>query len=563
MKFNDFKYERPNIEEYIKNIEEQLLLINTNKDLQTEINAIKEIDRLDDELQSMITLAAIRNSINTTDLFYEKEQAFYDLELPNIRAVTSKLDDKLLESNHRKALEKEFGELLFLQTELSKKTFKPEIIEDLQLENKLSTDYNKLTASAKIEFDGGVYNLSQMSPFTQNTNRDIRKRASLAVSKFFNDNLNEFDRIYDEMVKVRTTIANKLGYDNFVQLGYDRMGRTDYNFEDVNNYRLQIMKDVVPYVNELTDKKAKRLNIDNPQSYDLALSFLSGNPTPKGDRAWQVEQAKAMYEKMSPETNEFFNFMLKHELLDLDSKQGKEGGGYCTFIPKYNAPFIFANFNGTSHDVDVLTHEAGHAFQVYESRNLMPAYRWPTNEAAEIHSMSMEFLAYPWIDTFFKEDTEKYKYDHLAGAVSFLPYGALVDHFQYEVYSNPNLKPEERRALWRSLEKSYLPFKKYEHDEFLENGGFWFRQGHIFGSPFYYIDYTLAQVCAFQFRNDSVVDFNKTWDNYLKLCRVGGSKSFVELVNYANLDNPFKDGTIHKVMKPIKEYLNGVEDNKL
>lgn len=563
MKFKEYKYVRPNIEEYKRLVREQLDLIATGNSSDVEIKAIKEIHKLDDELSSMFTISSIRNSVDTKDEFYDNEQTFADENMPHIQAVGNEFTNKLLASENRKELVSEFGELIFLQAEVAKKTFKPEIIEDLQLENKLSTEYVKLTSSAEIEFDGSVYNLSQMSPFTQSTDRTTRRKATLAVSKFFNDNIESYDRIYDELVKVRDVIAKKLGYKNFVELGYDRLGRTDYNKDDVENYRKQIFTEVVPYVEELVKRKAKRLNIENPQSFDLSLSFLSGNPTPKGDRAWQVEQAKTMYNEMSNETSEFFNFMIDNELLELDSKPGKSGGGYCTFIPKYNAPFIFANFNGTSHDVDVLTHEAGHAFQVYQSRDLLPEYRWPTMEAAEIHSMSMEFLAWPWIDKFFKEDTDKYKFNHLAEAVTFLPYGALVDHFQHEVYENPQMTPEERRMKWRELEKAYLPFKKYDEDEFLQNGGFWFRQGHIFNGPFYYIDYTLAQVSAFQYWHESQVDYDNAWESYLNLCKQGGSKSFVELIEFAKLDNPFKDGTIKKIMEPIKAYLNNVDDTKL
>ena len=308
---------------------------------------------------------------------------------------------------------------------------------------------------------------------------------------------------------------------------------------------------------------AKRLGIENPKSYDLALSFLSGNPTPKGDRAWQVERAKKMYDEMSPETSEFFNFMLDRELLELDSKPGKQGGGYCTYIPEYRSPFIFANFNGTSHDVDVLTHEAGHAFQVYQSRDLVAEYRWPTMEAAEIHSMSMEFLAWPWIDQFFLEDTEKYKFNHLAGSVSFLPYGVLVDEFQHHIYEKPELTPDERKTLWRTLEKKYMPFKDYGDDAFLEKGTYWFRQGHIFGAPFYYIDYTLAQVCAFQYWIKHQENRKEALDSYLALCRLGGSKSFLGLLESAHLENPFKKGTVSKIVKPIKAYLDAVDDTKL
>lgn len=563
MKFKDFVYERPDIENYIKRFKELLALIGESETAETEIKAIKNLFDLNDEMDTLITLVSIRNSLNTQDEFYEKEQDFFNENVPALQEYEHIFSSKILKSKNRLVLEQEFGSLLFKQAELRQKTFSPEIIPLLQTENKLDTEYSKLIASAKIEFDGDVYNLSKMTPFLQNLDRDIRHRAQLKVSEFFQSNEDTLDRIYDDMVKVRTEIAKKLGYENYVQLGYDRLGRTDYNHENVANYRKQIYRDVVPLVTELKKRAAKRIGIKDPKSYDLTLSFLSGNPTPKGDRKWQVEIAKNMYEEMSKETAEFFHFMLDQDLLDLDSLPGKAGGGYCTYIPKYRAPFIFANFNGTSHDVDVLTHEAGHAFQVYSSRDNYPQYRWPTFEAAEIHSMSMEFLAWPWIDGFFKEDADKYKFFHLDSSISFLPYGVAVDEFQHEIYSRPDMTKEERKATWRKIEKKYLPFKDYDDDHFLEKGTYWYRQGHIFGSPFYYIDYTLAQVLAFQYWVKSRENHQEAFKSYLSLCRLGGSKSFVNLIKAVNLDNPFVDGTVRKVIEPIKAYLDGVDDQKL
>ncbi|MDD3712971.1 MAG: M3 family oligoendopeptidase [Candidatus Izemoplasmatales bacterium] len=563
MKFKDFVYERPNIENYIKRFKELLALIGESETAETEIKAIKDLFDLNDEMDTLITLVSIRNTLNTQDEFYEKEQDFFNENVPALQEYEHIFSSKILKSKNRLVLEKEFGSLLFKQAELRQKTFSPEIIPLLQTENKLDTEYSKLIASAKIEFEGGVYNLSKMTPFLQNLDRDIRHRAQLKVSEFFQNNEDTLDRIYDDMVKVRTEIAKKLGYENYVQLGYDRLGRTDYNHEDVANYRKQIYRDVVPLVTELKKRAAKRIGIEDPKSYDLTLSFLSGNPTPKGDRKWQVDIAKNMYEEMSKETAEFFHFMLDQDLLDLDSLPGKAGGGYCTYIPKYRAPFIFANFNGTSHDVDVLTHEAGHAFQVYSSRDNYPQYRWPTYEAAEIHSMSMEFLAWPWIDGFFKEDADKYKFFHLDSSISFLPYGVTVDEFQHEIYSRPDMTKEERKATWRKIEKKYLPFKDYDDDHFLEKGTYWYRQGHIFGSPFYYIDYTLAQVLAFQYWVKSRDNHQEAFKSYLSLCRLGGSKSFVNLIKAVNLDNPFVDGTVKKVIEPIKAYLDSVDDQKL
>jgi len=563
MKFTDYKYERPDIDKFEKDVVKLLNKIGEDNDSKSEIKAIEEYFLLLDKIESMATLVSIRNSLNTKDEFYQKEQAFFDENSPRLQGITNRFSKKLLQSKNRENLEAAFGKLLFTQVELQEKTFSEAIIPDLQKENKLSTKYSKLLAGAEIEFQGKIYNLTQMSPFLQSLDRNTRHQAQLKVSEFFEKNEEEIDRIYDEMVNVRDKIAKQLGYENFIQLGYDRLGRTDYNEDDVKNYRDQILQDVVPFAKDLIARQSKRIGIDDPKSYDLTLSFKTGNPTPKGNMKWQVGIAKKMYEEMSEKTGEFFNYMLDHELLELDSKPGKAGGGYCTYIPEYNSPFIFANFNGTAHDVNVLTHEAGHAFQIYSSRDKIPAYRWPTMEAAEIHSMSMEFLAWPWIHEFFKEDAEKSKFNHLNSSVLFLPYGVLVDEFQHEVYRHPTMTPDERKATWRRLEKKYLPYKDYDDDAFLDKGTYWYRQGHIFGSPFYYIDYTLAQVLAFQFFVLSRENHKQALEKYIHLCSLGGSKSFVNLVESAGLNNPFKKGTIASVMKPIKAYLDSVNDTKL
>lgn len=562
MKFTDFEYVRPNVEELKATIMSLIEKLTDEYSFEEQYEAYKQIDEVTEEFETMGTIASIRNSINTKDEFYEQEIEFYNMEGPNLMPLFFEVSVRLFNSKHRVELEKALGTLIFKQTELSLKTFKPEIVPNLQKENQLTTEYSKLMASAEIEFDGKVLNLSQMGPYTTHIDRDVRKRAQLAVSSWLEKNETELDRIYDELVKLRHEMALELGYENYVQLGYDKMGRTDYTASDVKNYREQIFESVTPLWVELQERKAKRLKIKDPKSYDLAVSFLSGNPTPKGDRAWMVKRAKHMYEEMSPETNTFFNFMLDHELLELDAKPGKAGGGYCTYIPKYRSPFIFANFNGTAGDVDVLTHEAGHAFQVFESRDLLSAYRWPTMEAAEIHSMSMEFFAWPWINLFFEADTEKYKFNHLAGAISFLPYGATVDEFQEWVYSNPKATPDERKKAWSKIEKKYRPTLDYGDDEFLKKGTYWFRQGHIFASPFYYIDYTLAQVVAFQYWIKDQKDHEAAWSNYLSLCQLGGSKSFLGLIEAVGLENPFKSGTVSRIIKPLKDYLDSVDDTK-
>src|SRR5690554_3910944 len=561
MKFSEYKYERPNFEEMKNSLNNLIVQFSEAESLHEQEKYFDEINKLRNNLGTSATLVSIRNSIDTNDKFYEAEKEFFNETIPKYQEIVNNLYKALNASKFKNELGNKYGKYLFDKIEVELKTFKPEIIEDLIKENKLNTKYSKLMASAKIEIDGKIYNLSQVAPFMESKDRKVRESTQLKVSEFLGKHEEEIDSIYDELVKVRTQMAHKLGFDNYVELGYARLGRTDYNSEDVANYRKQVYEDLVPLAQSLIKRQQKRLKLDELKYYDLNLKFLSGNAKPIGDTNYLVAKAKQMYSEMSPDTKEFFDFMLEHELLDLEAKPGKQGGGYCTFINDYDSPFIFSNFNGTSGDVDVLTHEAGHAFQTYQSRHLkIPEYTFPTYEAAEIHSMSMEFFAWPWMNLFFGDAEEKYKFTHLSEALLFIPYGACVDEFQHFVYENPNITADERKAKWREIEKKYLPHKDYASNELMEKGCFWYRQSHIFSVPFYYIDYTLAQICGLQYFIRSNKDRKEAWNSYLHLCSLGASKSFLELVSVAGLDNPFVDGTIAKVTKEIEKILNEFDD---
>ncbi|MFU8786843.1 MAG: M3 family oligoendopeptidase [Candidatus Izemoplasmataceae bacterium] len=564
MKFQDYVYKRPDMEAFKAEFTAALdQFINANT-VDAQEAAMDTINQLRFNFNTMHTLASVKHTIDTKDEFYDKEEEFFNENSPIFSQLNNLYYKALTNATFADALKERKGTLLFDQAEQSLKTFKDEILPLLQEENKLTSAYQKLLAGAEIDFEGEKRNLSQMAPFAQSKDRAMRKNASSAVSNWFSENEKTLDELYDKLVKIRVETAEKLGYPSFTELAYDRLGRLDYGKEEVANYRKQVLENIVPLVQELVDRKGERLGIKNMMSYDLSLDFLSGNPTPKGGKDWMVERAHKMYSEMSDETRTFFEFMLDKNLMDLEAKKGKAGGGYCTYIPNYQSPFIFANFNGTKHDVDVLTHEAGHAFQVFSSRHHeVPEYLWATLEASEIHSMSMEFFAWPWINLFFEEDTEKYKFSHLSGSLTFIPYGVAVDEFQHEIYANPNLTPDERKSLWREIEKKYLPYKQYDNDDFLERGGFWFRQGHIFSAPFYYIDYTLAQVCAFQYWVRDQENHEEAWNSYVKLCQAGGSKPFVGLIKLAGLKNPFEDGTIAKTVPKIKAYLDSVDDTKL
>ena len=565
MKFKDFKYERIAYEEIATKYGEMLDRLEKAQDTKEFKAVFNEINDYRGHLQTMQTLCSIRYTVNTADEFYAAEQDYWDETSPKIAAFETRYAKICLDYPRREELG--IPETFFKLNEMAIKAFDECIIEDLQVENRLVSEYSKLKSSAKIEFDGEVYNLTNIEPMVNNQDRDIRRRAYAAVNEFYEKNEAEFDRIYDELVKVRDTMAKKLGYKDYIELGYLRMFRLDYNADMVANYRRQILEDVTPLASRCYEKQAARLGLDKLKGYDINFHFNSGNPKPHGTADELVASARKMYHEMSEDTGKFFDMMCDQELFDLLAKPNKDTGGYCTFLPDQGVPFIFANFRGTSGDVDVLTHEAGHAFQSYMTthynENLPVDLIYPTMEACEIHSMSMEFFAHPWMESFFKEDATKYIYQHIADALTFLPYGVLVDHFQHEVYAHPEMSPADRKATFRRLEKLYIPERDYEGFGVLERGGYFYRQGHIFASPFYYIDYTLAQVCALQFYSRTLEKDPEAWHDYINLCKLGGTKSFLKLVEAANLKSPFEDGCLKNVVKNMEVELDKIDDKVL
>ncbi|MFV0551780.1 MAG: M3 family oligoendopeptidase [Anaerorhabdus sp.] len=565
MKFKEFKYERLDYDQVKGQLDTLQNELKECSDVNSFMEIFDKINQIRSHVQTMASLSSTRYSINTADEFYEKENDYWDEISPMYASTNSDLYKIILNHKLRNELEGRIPSAFFKLAECAIKSFDEKIISDMQEENKLISRQAKIYAGAKIDFEGKIYNLSSIGVKTTDKDRKTRESAIQAKMKWFEENEEEIDEIFDQMVKVRTTMAHKLGYSSFTELGYLRMSRLDYNADMVANYRKQVLNFIVPAAKELYDKQRERLGYKELRYFDEKIEFLSGNPKPKGTTEELIQAANKMYHELSNETGEFFDVMVEQELFDLESKPNKQGGGYCTDFPDYKVPFIFSNFNGTSGDVDVLTHEAGHAFQSYMSQKTItiPECMFPTMESAEIHSMSMEFFAHPWMPYFFKEETDKYYYLHVADAMKFVPYGVLVDHFQHEIYANPNCTKDERKKMWRDLEKKYLPHKDYGGCDMLEKGCWWYQQGHIFQSPFYYIDYTLAQVCALQFWVRMINKDEKAWSDYVHLCGLGGTKTFLELVKEAGLKSPFEDGTIEPVVATVKEYLSSIDTKTL
>ncbi|MDR3191410.1 MAG: M3 family oligoendopeptidase [Lactobacillaceae bacterium] len=564
-KLADYQYERVDFDAFKLAFDQNLSAFNTAStvaEAKTALDALIEQQALFD---SQFNLYSIRFSLNMDDPFYKAEDDYWNEAGPKFAELDNQFNKALTNSPLKAELQAFYPATFFKLAEQAVKTFDESIIELAQAENKLSTQYNELIGSAQIPFNGETLTLPQINKFVSDADRTVRQAASSAVTNWYTKHEATFDAIYDQMVQNRHAQALALGYKDYVELSYDRRQRIGYDRTDVETYRAQVLKYVVPVATKFYQRQQTRLGYDTMHYYDWPLEFLDGNPKPKGSTAEKVALGQQMYRELSPETGEFFDFMVEHDLLNLDSHKGKQSGGYATVILNELSPFIFANYNGTSGDVDVLTHEAGHAFQAYESMKSIkaPTIVWPTIEAAEIFSMSMEFIAWPWMEQFFGDATAKYKYAHLLHALQFLPYGVLVDHFQQVVYENPTMTPAKRKATWRELEQMYLPHKQYGEDApLLERGGFWYRQGHIFDVPFYYIDYTLAQVVAFQFWQRFEIEGDKAaaWADYLTAAKAGGTQSFLEIIEQTHLQNPLVAGALQDSIAKIDAYLSNIAE---
>lgn len=541
MKFNNIEYKKVDYNSIKSDFIKYINLIKKTdsfEEIKTYIDSINEIRNL---VETMKEYSSIKYSINTADSFYRENNKFWDENEPLFKGLNNILYETLISKGIKEELVKEYGRQFYSIMECNVNSFSDSIINLLQEENKLMSKYTELLASAKIKFDNKICNLSDMAQYIASLDRNIRIDAIKAHTEFFEKNEKEFDEIFDKLVKIRHQIALKLGFKNFVEVGYNRMLRTDYSQNDIKNLRNLVIREYVPIATKLYKEQSIRINIDKMTYYDEAVEFIDGNASLIGDGNYIISQAKKMYSELSAETDGFYKYLIENGLFDISARPNKAMGGYCTLLTMYKDPFIFGNFNGTVDDVDVLTHEIGHAFQMYMSRDInMPEIMFPTLDSCEIHSMSMEFFTYPWMDLFFGDDSEKYKKYHHDSALKFIPYGTLVDHFQHDIYENPEMSQEERKLLWRTLEKKYLPHRDYSDLDFLEKGTYWFRQGHIFKNPFYYIDYVLAQLCAIQFYELSKKDYLDAWDRYIKICRVGGKYSFSELVEIAGLVNPLE-----------------------
>ncbi len=556
MKFKEMEYVRPDMEDVKKQFKTLTEDMKNATSGEAAFDVHKRYYELSGHISTAFNIAYIRHDINTADAEYSAEKNFFDENMPTIENLDVEYKKALYASKFRPYLEEKIGKVAFKNIELAEKSVDEKILPLMQEENKIVTEYNDLLASAKIEFDGKVCNLSLMTPYLHNIDRNVRKAAWEKLTEFFVENRDQLDDEYDKLVKNRTKQGEMMGYANYLPLGYARMMRNCYGRSDIAEFRKQVKRDFVPFVEKLHERRRIRLGLDHLYYYDEGVYFKQGNPDVIGDYKQILEAGRKLYGELSPETRDFMNFMCDSELFDVEGRKNKTTGGYMTYIPDYKAPFIFANFNGTSGDADVITHECGHAFQGWlTSTDPIREHADITMEAAETHSMSMEFFTEKWMNLLFGDRAQDYVDMHFEDSIMFIPYGTMVDEFQDIIYDDPALSPKARDEVWRDLEKQYKPHLDYSGNAYYGEGGFWQKQHHIYDNPLYYIDYCIAQTDALQYKVWMDEDFKAAWDSYLNFCKLSASDYFNVLIKQVGLNNPFEDGCLKNVADKLSKKL--------
>jgi M3 family oligoendopeptidase len=556
-KFAELQYVRPDMEKIFARVSGDIAVLKEAKNYEEFRNAYMDYVEADTELETSKTVAHIRNTINLLDEFYEAEMVYFNSQMPKYEILKKEMGEVIVASPFKAEMEKEFGAILIQNMEAQKQLSDESIVNDQVKEAELVSRFMKTQAAATVEFKGEQIGNYGLLKIMQSTDRAERKEAFEAWAKLYEGIAPTLEEVYDGLVKVRAGMAKKLGFKSFIPMGYLRRRRFDYTEKELEVFRKQVREVVVPAAAKLYERQKEALGIDTLYYYDESIASPSGNPVPIGDKEYLVGEAQKMYRELSKESGEFFDFMMEYELFDLDSKHGKRAGGYCTILPQYHAPFIFSNFNGTDADVNVLTHEAGHAFAGFTAAKYQktPELCHSTSEINEIHSMSMELWTYPWMENFFGDKAEEYRKEHLADALMKIPYMLCVDEYQHKVFENPEMTTMERRAVWSGLEKIYMPWRNYAGNEFLESGAFWIKQQHIFLYPFYYVDYAMAQMGAFEFYTKMKEDRKAAWADYYKLCAAGGSMGYFDLLKYSGLHKVLEDGSVKIILKGVFEEL--------
>ncbi len=556
-KIKDYKYERADVDKALAFVQEATSKAKAANDAKALAVLRDEVNAYFSEFYTMTGLSYIRHSLDVDDEFYGKEQDYYDENLSKLSAQMTEFHKAIVSSPHAAELDKTINPIIMQNMRASLRVMDEKIIAECVEENKLVTEYDKLLASVRYPWNGKNVTLSEMHGFCKDADRNVRKKAFTVIGETLLGIQDKLDDIYDRMVKVRTAMAKKMGFDNFVEMGDLRIGHIGYGRKQIAVFRDSVLNDVVPVLSELKATLAKRMGLDKVHLYDNDNYIDGGNIDPQGSAEDMFKAAQSMYDDMNGKLGAFFKQMCDADAIDYVSRAGKMSGGYAKMLYAYEQPFIFANFNGTMDDVGVLTHEFGHAYAFKRAAvNKIDIDLFVGGmETAETHSMSMEALCNKYNGNFYGDRADEATYQQIFDALNFLPYGVIVDYYQELVYSDPDMTPQQRRQLWLKLESQFRPYVEMSDIPFINVGGRWQYQKHVYESPFYYIDYCLSTCLALQFGELAAVDFDDALNRYLRLVEAGGTKNIDTLAHEAGIKSPFDNGALKELCRKVKTHI--------
>ncbi len=479
---------------------------------------------------------------------------------PAADEANSKFLGAILTSKHKSAIGERYGKHLLDVIEVMQEPLAT-VNSDLRVKvGELSTKYDKILSQAEVTIGGELMTLAKARNFLSSENEATRKEAFIAQRRWFIDHRDEIATIFDEMVKLRDEMGRNLGHKNFIPLAYKAMGRTDYGIEQAKKFRELIRKYIVPVQTSLFEARAKRLGYDKLKPWDTGYDPAFTLPSGIAPVDTQIEKAQRVFDQLSPLLGQHFTRMRNEGLIDLENRKGKRAGAYCTTFSDEGRVAILCNSTGDSDDVGTLTHEMGHAFQGWESQVIESVdLQSPTYDACEIHSMGMEYLSMRHMNEFFNDElTAKFRRNRWRDGVEIMCYIAIVDEFQHWVYENPSATPDERDTAWNKIWDIYKPGIDWSSAEEYKSAR-WYMQGHIFGMPFYYIDYAIAEIGAMQLALMDAQDHDKTIEAYLKLCRIGGTMSVLDIFKSVGMRTPFDESLIKDLMAHATKVLSDEE----
>lgn len=557
-KFSELKFPKPDLNSYRDLHKDAIERIKNATSGDEVLEVIFEVNELTRRANDLLEVASIRHSMDTTDERYAEEVRWVDENASHFRQSMLEFHESVYNSPYKDFIEERLGPMYFIKMDVRKKTFCEENIPLRQRDAILSNEYQSIMASCQVEFMGEPRTFMQLQYFFDHEDREVRRAAFKAFSDFLSEHEARLEEIWDELIKVRNQIGVNLGYENYLPVAYLERGRLDYGPEEVQKFRDQVVEEIVPICQKLYEAQAKRLGLDKIMVYDEQIAYPDGNAQPVGDVEYMFDQMVTMLHEMSPETEEFIDYMLDHELIDYEVRPGKAAREYSTMILSRKAPFIFAHFNGSTTSVRHTSGQMGHAFASYRSSRRQPIdeFFFSSADIMEIHVMTMTQFSNGYAERFFGVDADKYKFANLQDLMTFIPFGVAIDEFQHICYSKPELTPKERTMEWRKLEEKYMPWRTYDdEDEFMNRGGYWYHKQHSFLYPLYYIEYCLATVNAMEMYRKHIEHPESSWKEYLALTDVGGSKSYLDILKMAHLTPAYEDGAVKKSISYVKEAL--------